>query len=139
MASVVRQLESLPEEIIMSIAENADTRAVLALSSTSKQFRRICYHPATFKNMILNYQSDYLSRTGATAIRKYVQRLNQLAGMTIHHWARLTDLEELLQFVIDPSFMRKETRQNSDDPNSLHVNDYKIIKMLSKRQIDILS
>src|SRR5215470_19117168 len=97
MASVVRRLESFPEEIIISIAENADTRAVLTLSSTSKQFRRICYQPATFRNMILNYQSDYLSRTGTAEIQAYVEGLNQLAGETVRHWARFADLEEILQ------------------------------------------
>jgi len=85
--------------------------------------------------MILSYQSDYLSRTGATEIQAYVKRLDQLAGVTVRNWARLADLEEILQLVIDPSFMR----QSGDDLNSLHINNYKIIKRLSKRQIDILS
>ena len=89
--------------------------------------------------MILNYQSDYLNSAGTAEIQAYVERLSQLAGFTVRRWARLADLEELLQLVVDLSFVRKETRVNGSPLGDLHINDYKIIKMLSTRQIDILS
>lgn len=97
MASSIPQLESLPDEIIISIAKHAEPTAVLALSATSRRFHDICWQTSIFKSLIISCQSNYLQETEPARRKSYVERLSQIPHMTTHRWARYAILEEVLQ------------------------------------------